>query len=102
MKSSELLLDKDVIYLRGEVSFTTAASLSRKLHQLMMSKVRELDCKSVTIVDSSIAALLLVVLRHAKVAGEKISITQLPQAVSRLIRLYDLEEIFDFVADHEL
>ena len=91
---NECSLDQDVIYLRGEVSFATVTNLHRQLHLLMQPEVRALDCSGVTKVDSSITALILVALRLAKDAGASFHIVQLPEAVSRLMKLYDLEENF--------
>lgn len=90
---SELSLDQDVIYLRGDVKFTTVTSLSQQLHRLMQAKVRLFDCSEVKAVDSSIVALLLAALKLAKTTGASCSIVQLPESVRRLVTLYDLEEL---------
>lgn len=89
---NELSLNQDVIYLQGEVKFTTVTSLSQQLYRLMQPNVRALDCSGVTEVDSSIVALLLAALKLAKTRGASCSITRLPESVSRLVKLYDLEE----------
>jgi phospholipid transport system transporter-binding protein len=88
----ELLQCEDVIYLRGEVSFTSVSGLSNQLHKTMLSnRVSALDCSGITKVDSSIVALLLVALKCAKATGADFSVTKLSPAVDTLIKLYDLE-----------
>ena len=91
---SECSLSQGTVYLRGEVSFATVTNLHRQLQALMQSDAHTMDCSGVTKVDSSITALILVALRLAKDAGTDLRIVQLPEAVSRLVRLYDLEENF--------
>lgn len=90
---NELSLDNDVIYLRGDVKFTTVTSLNQQLHRVMHANVRSFDCSKVAEVDSSIVALLLAVLKLAKAMGANCSVIQLPDSVRRLITLYDLETL---------
>jgi phospholipid transport system transporter-binding protein len=91
---SECSLSQGTIYLRGEVSFATVTNLHRQLQTLMHTGAHTMDCSGVTKVDSSITALILVALRLAKDAGTDLRIIKLPEAVSRLMKLYDLEAIF--------
>ena len=90
---SEWVLSQDVIYLRGEVSVKTLAGLSEQLQQLLTAQVHRLDCSGVTKVDSSIAALLLMAIKCAGARDIRLAISGLPQSVSRLIKLYDLEDV---------
>jgi len=92
---SELLINQNIIYLRGEVKFSTVTRLSQQLHQLMRADVRALDCSGATEVDSSIVALLLASLKLANTVGANFRVTQLPDAVNRLVKLYDLEDHFN-------
>lgn len=95
---SECSLSQGIIYLRGEVSFATVTHLHQQLHTLMNTGVHTLDCSGVTRIDSSITALILVALRLAKDAGTDLRIVELPEAVSRLMKLYDLDEHFLFTS----
>jgi phospholipid transport system transporter-binding protein len=88
---SDLSIREQVIYLQGEVTYATVTQLSKRLHGLMQQQVRGLDCSGVTRVDSSITALLLVALKLANKNEADFSISQLPEAVSKLVKLYDLE-----------
>lgn len=90
---SELSLSQDIISLRGEVSFKTVTGLSQQLQELVQPQVRTLDCSGVTKADSSIVALLLVAMKLARSAGASVTITGAPQAVSRLVHLYDVDGI---------
>lgn len=91
---SDLSIVQNVIYLQGEVSFKTVTRLNQQLHTLMQPQVLALDCSGVTKVDSSIAALLLAAIKIARATGMNFSITQPPETVCRLAKLYDLEEYF--------
>jgi phospholipid transport system transporter-binding protein len=95
IRMNELTLSNNTIYLRGEVSFRTVSNLSQQLYKLMRLQAHTLDCSDVTKVDSSIVALLLVALKHAKEIGTNFSITQLPEAANSLVKLYDLEVLFE-------
>lgn len=94
---SELILSKHVLYVRGEVSFKTVThlreQLQRTVHTNVQSNIRTLDCSGVTKVDSSIAALLLAALTLVRASGTTLSITQLPPAASKLLKLYDLDVV---------
>lgn len=94
---SELILREHVLYVRGEVSFKTVthlrAQLQRTVHTSVQSNMRTLDCSGVTKVDSSIAALLLAALTLVSASGTTLSITQLPPAASKLLKLYDLDVV---------
>jgi phospholipid transport system transporter-binding protein len=95
---NELSIVNNIIYLRGEVSFKTVANLNQHLHKLVQKTspgINTLDCSGITKVDSAIAALLVVVLKISKKSGTTITITHLPESVSKLIKLYDLQEIFE-------
>ena len=90
---NELSLNQGVIYLRGEVKFLTVTRLSQQLCELMQPNVHALDCSGVTQVDSSILALLLVALKRARKTHANFSLKQLPEAVNKLVTLYDLEAL---------
>ena len=90
---SELILIHTVIYLRGEVSFSTVTKLRHQLLNLIHSDVTTLDCSGITKVNSSVTALLFVALKIAKKVKTNIAILGLPVAVNNLIMLYDLQAL---------
>ncbi len=89
------LHDANHAEVSGELTFSTApALLERSASLTSASGTLIVDLQGVTRADSAGLALLVEWLRLARAAGHEIQYVELPEQLSRLIRVSGLEKVF--------
>ena len=90
-----------VIAPSGSLDINTSVALRREITDVVSTgaKIILLDCKAVTLIDSSGLGVLVIALKFIKKMGGKLSICSLNNQVQILFRLTEMEKVFEIFAD---
>lgn len=94
-------LSEDIIAISGQISAKNVAGLRKELEGRIRSFKQErltIDLSKIETFDSVVVSLLLCLLRRAKIERREIVFASIPDALTAMIRVGDLESIFSEVA----
>jgi phospholipid transport system transporter-binding protein len=81
------------ITVSGPVTLANATRLLDEGRQHLAEGARTVDLGEVTELDSALLALILAWLRDARAAKRELSLTNVPQSLQTLARLYGVEQL---------